>query len=100
MTDNATGHIVALGGGGFSVKSEFTALDAFILSLARRERPRVCFIPTASADSATYIAKFYRAYSGRCVPTDLTFNDAPALPRQPPRTSDLADFVSAQDVFF
>ena len=96
----SAGHIVAMGGGGFSMKGELTALDEFILSLARRERPRVCFVPTASADSATYIAKFYRAFSGRCVPTDLTLNDAPALPRQPPRTSELAEFVAAQDVFY
>lgn len=27
-------------------------LDEFVLSLARRKRPRVCFVPTASADAA------------------------------------------------
>jgi dipeptidase E len=100
MTETPAGHIVALGGGGFSTKGEFSPLDEFILSLSRRDNPRVCFIPTASADSATYIAKFYRAYSGRCIPTDLTLNDAPALPRQPLRTSELAEFIAAQDVFF
>lgn len=40
-------------------------LDDFVLSLAQRRRPRVCFIPTASADSAAYIAKFYRAFARR-----------------------------------
>jgi peptidase E len=95
-----TGQIVALGGGGFSMRSGFTALDHFILSLTGRERPRVCFIPTASADAPTYIAKFYRAFSSRCVATDLTLHDPPALPRQPPRTHDLADFVAAQDLLF
>jgi peptidase E len=34
------------------------------------------------------------------VATDLTLHDAPALPRLPARTSDLADFVAEQDVFF
>jgi peptidase E len=34
------------------------------------------------------------------VPTDLTLFDPPALPRQPPRTTDLADFVGTQDVFY
>lgn len=100
MTETVERHIVALGGGGFSMKGEYTALDDFILGLARRHRPRVCFIPTASADSAPYIARFYRAFSDRCVPTDLTLFDPPALPRRPPRTADLADFVGAQDVFY
>lgn len=75
-------------------------LDDFILSLSRRRPARVCFIPTASADSATYITKFYRAFSGRCIPTDLTLFDSAALPRQPAQTRDLAAFVQAQDVFY
>ena len=99
-TETATGHIVALGGGGFSMRGAYTGLDHFILTLTRRQRPRVCFIPTASADSPPYIARFYRAFSDRCVPTDLTLFDPPALPRRPPLTSDLADFVGAQDVFY
>jgi dipeptidase E len=100
VAQTAAGHIVALGGGGFSMRRAFTGIDNFVLSLAGRTRPRVCFIPTASADSAQYIARFYRAFSSRCVPTDLTFFDPPALPRQPTLTSDLADFVAAQDVFY
>jgi peptidase E len=100
MAETVAGHIVALGGGGFSMKGGYTALDDFILTLARRERPRVCFIPTASADSAQYITRFYRAFSDRCVATDLTLFDPPALPRQPPLTSDLADFTGAQHVFY
>jgi len=94
------GHIVALGGGGFSMEPDNPLLDDFILSLSRRRPARVCFIPTASADSATYLVKFYRAFSGRCVPTDLTIFDSPALPRQPERTANLKAFVSAQDVFY
>jgi dipeptidase E len=82
------------------MEPENPLLDDFILSLARRQPARVCFIPTASADSATYIAKFYRAFTGRCTPTDLTLFDAPALPRQPPRGDDLPTFVREQDVFY
>lgn len=91
---------MALGGGGFSMEPDNPLLDDFILSLARRRPARVCFIPTASADSATYITKFYRAFSGRCIPTDLTLFDSPALPRRPAQTRDLAAFVQAQDVFY
>jgi peptidase E len=74
-------------------------LDDFVLSLARRQPARVCFVPTASADSASYIVRFYRAFAGRCVPSDLTLTDGP-LVRQPPRTSDLARLVANQDVFY
>jgi dipeptidase E len=100
MADVASGHIVALGGGGFSMGDGLTPLDRFIIGLARRERPRVCFIPTASADSATYVARFYRAFAAHSEATDLTLYDSPGLPRQPLRTSELAAFVAHQDVFY
>jgi dipeptidase E len=89
-----------MGGGGFSMEPKNPLLDDYVLSLAGRQRPRVCFIPTASADSAHYIAKFYRAFASRCEPTDLTIWDSPLLPRQPERTADLGDFVAQQDVFY
>lgn len=94
------GRIVAMGGGGFAMEPDNPLLDDFVLSLSRRQPARVCFLPTASADSATYIARFYRAFSGRCIPTDLTLNDAPALPRHPGSTAELAGFVAGQDVFY
>jgi len=94
------GHIVAMGGGGFSMEPDNPLLDDFIVSLSRRQPARVCFLPTASADSANYIVRFYRAFAGRCVPTDLTLWDPPALPRQPARTSDLAGFIAEQDVIY
>jgi hypothetical protein len=56
MTSNpGGGHIVAMGGGGFSMEPDNLLLDDFVLALSRRHPPRVCFIPTASADSASYI---------------------------------------------
>jgi dipeptidase E len=58
------GHIVALGGGGFSMEPDNLALDRYILSLCRNSdrEPRICFIPTASGDSADYIDRFYSAF--------------------------------------
>jgi peptidase E len=94
------GHIVALGGGGFSMEPENPLLDDFILSLSRRQPARVCFVPTASADSATYIARFYRAFASRAIATDLTTFDSMSLARHPRRTDDLAAFVREQDVFY
>jgi len=75
-------------------------LDDFVLSLSRRHPARVCFIPTASADSASYIVSFYRVFSGRCVPTDLTLFDSPLLQRRPAQSSELAAFVAEQDVIY
>jgi len=52
---------VAMGGGGFA--SGNSMLDRYALSLVEAERPRVCFLPTASGDDAGYTLQFYRAYS-------------------------------------
>jgi len=94
------GHIVAMGGGGFSMEPDNPLLDDFVLSLSRRRPARVCFVPTASADSATYLVNFYRAFAGRCIPTDLTLFDSPMLARRPAHSADLAAFVAEQDVIY
>jgi peptidase E len=57
--------IVALGGGGFSMESEGSLLDDFVLSLLDAPRPRVCFLPTASGDADHYVVRFYRRF-GSC----------------------------------
>ena len=82
------------------MEPENPLLDDFILSLSRSQPARVCFIPTASGDAATYVARFYRAFSGRCVPTDLTLFDSSSLTRRPALSSELAEFVSRQDIFY
>ncbi len=99
MREAGVGQIVAMGGGGFSMEPDNLLLDDFVLSLARRQPARVCFLPTAGGDSPAYVARFYRALAGRCIPTDLTLTDS-ALPRRPARTSDLGEFVEQQDVFY
>jgi dipeptidase E len=93
------GSILAMGGGGFSMEPDNPLLDDYLLSLARKQPPKVCFVPTASAESASYIVRFYRAFSGRCIPADLTLFDGP-LPRKPARTADLAEFLAEQDVIY
>ena len=66
-------HIVAMGGGGFSMSSNGapTSLDRYVVDLAGARAPLVCFAPTASADNATYINRFLMAYSGLGVRTML-----------------------------
>ena len=82
-----------MGGGGFSREPENPLLDRFVLSLARSERPRVCFFPTASGDAESYVAGFYRAFSAfDCRPSDLTLFER--------KVADLRAFVLAQDVIY
>jgi dipeptidase E len=54
----APGHIVAIGGGGFSMEPDNPLLDRFVLALARRTPARVCFVATASGDADGYVARF------------------------------------------
>jgi dipeptidase E len=89
-----TRQIVAMGGASLRPEDYDPRLAAFVLSLARRARPRVCFVATASGDSPEYVANFYRAFSGHhdCEPSDLgLFNRTVA---------DLRAFVLAQDVVY
>ncbi len=53
--------IIAMGGGGFSMEPDNLLLDHYILNQSGKASPRVCFLPTASGDSATYIARFYQS---------------------------------------
>jgi peptidase E len=57
-------HVVAAGGGGFSMSGmgQPTALDRYLLDLSGRVSPQVCFVPTASADDPAYINRFLVAY--------------------------------------
>jgi dipeptidase E len=87
--------IFAMGGGGFTMERDSTVLDEFILGLARRPAPRVCFLPTASGDPLDHIARFYEAFSDLpCEPTDLS------LFRLGRRPVDLRRMLHAQDIVY
>ena len=60
-----TTHLVAMGGGGFSMAEDDkpTAFDRFLLDLADVSDPLVCFAPTASADSVDYTKRFTDAFA-------------------------------------
>ncbi len=48
-------------------------LDDYVLGLTGLERPRVCFVPTASGDADHYIVRFYRAFpSSVCEPSHVS----------------------------
>ena len=61
-----TQQIVAFGGGGFSIEAGNPLLDDYVLSLTGAERPKVCFLPTASGDADHYVVRFYRQFAGTC----------------------------------
>jgi peptidase E len=82
-----------MGGGGFSMEPDNPKLDAFVLSLARDPRPRVCFLGTATGDAEGYVRDFYRAFAGHdCRPADLALFER--------TVDDLEAFVLSQDVIY
>lgn len=82
------GTILTMGGGGFSMPEvhgrEFSPLDAYLTRLSGKERPKICFIATASGDADSYHDKFLAAFAERADVRILSlFNKAPeehALP--------------------
>jgi dipeptidase E len=72
--------IVALGGGGFSMEAGGLA-DRYLLSLCRRKRPRVCFLPSASGDADDYVVRFYRTFGPRCDASHVSLFRRDAGPR-------------------
>jgi peptidase E len=65
--------VVAFGGGGFSMESGNGLLDDYVLAATGRERPKVCFLPTASGDADHYIVRFYRHFpAARCEPSHVS----------------------------
>jgi dipeptidase E len=92
-------HIVAMGGGGFSMEPENPLLDDYVMDLARRARRirgrkvKVAFVPTASGDNDFYLRRFYRAFPpARAQATELALFDRDV--------SDLRAFVLSQDVIY
>ncbi|HEX4717452.1 MAG TPA: peptidase E [Thermoleophilaceae bacterium] len=87
--------IVAFGGGGFSMERGNTLLDDYVLGSVRRERPRVCFLPTASGDADHYIVRFYRAFdASRCEPSHVS------LFRRDGGAADIHEHVLSSDIVY
>jgi len=83
--------ILAMGGGGFSMEPDNLALDRFLLSLARRRSPRVCFLPPDGSDQ--YIRRFYDAF------TSLDSRPRHLSLFRPP-TADIEGFLCDQDIIY
>jgi peptidase E len=85
--------IIALGGGGFSMEPDNLILDEYILDQSDKERPKVCFIPTASGDAEGYIDRFYESFNSlSCETAHLSLFEPP--------TEDLRTFILQQDILY
>jgi peptidase E len=60
---SAPRRVLAIGGGGFSVEQYGGGQERLLVSLARRPRPRVLFVPTASGDRELYQLRFFRGFA-------------------------------------
>lgn len=85
--------IIAMGGGGFSMEPDNLALDRYVLQQTHKADPRVCFLPTASGDSDSYILNFYKSFS--TLPCQTNY-----LSLFRPPTADLEGFIMEQDVIY
>jgi dipeptidase E len=87
--------IVALGGGGFSMEPGNPLMDAYLLGLIERPRPRVCFLPSASGDADHYVVRFYRHFGAdRCEASHIS------LFRREHGVDDIRAHLLAQDVVY
>jgi peptidase E len=69
----------------------YPALTRYLLTLARRPRPKVLFLPTATGDSPAYLLTFYQAFAGvDCEPSHLALFDRVV--------DDVDALVRAQDI--
>src|SRR4051794_27858062 len=84
-----------MGGGGFTMEPDNPALDAFVLSLATRSWPRICFLPTASGDPAEQIRAFHARFDDwPCEPSTIE------LFRLGQRPVALREHLLAQDIVY
>jgi peptidase E len=65
------GQIVAIGGAALDAENGSVALERYVLDLTGKERPRVCFVPTASGDDVNYVARFFATYARLGVEADV-----------------------------
>lgn len=103
MSDDATvvrfgegPQIVTFGGGGFSMEAGNPLLDDYVLSLTGADRPKVCFLATASGDADHYLVRFYRTFGAeRCIPSHLSL-----FRRERGAPVDLRAFLLDQDLIY
>jgi dipeptidase E len=85
--------IIAMGGGGFSMEPENHLLDDYILNSTGREKPKICFLGTASGDARGYIESFYEFFNKKsCTATHLSLFFG--------QTPEIESFILSQDILY
>ena len=88
----STQRILVLGGDSLQPTSTDGPMHQFLVDLTGRERPRVCFIGTASGDSFEYLAQFYALFAKRAEAGHLGLFDR--------RVDDIEAFLLEQDAIY
>jgi peptidase E len=83
-------HILALGGGWLA--PERRLLDELVFGLTGKERPRVCYLPTAGGDSELGTMGFYASLGGRAATSHLFLFER--------EVEDLRSFLLSQDAIY
>jgi dipeptidase E len=84
--------IIGLGGGGFMMENN-PLLDLYILAAAKKDNPKICFLPTASGDDPGCIHHFEQVFGTYpCVPTYLSVMH--------PNVSDMAEVLLESDIIY
>ncbi len=84
--------IIAIGGGGFGRSPGEGVIEKYILDQSDKEKPNICFIPTATGDNEAYKVNYYSTFSKlNCSPVHLDFFK---------RTPDLEELIKHQDIIF
>ena len=82
--------IIAIGGGGFGRSPGEGVIEKYILGQSDKEKPNICFIPTATGDNEAYKVNYYSTFSKlNCSPVHLDFFK---------RTPDLEELIKNQDI--
>ena len=89
---SSTQRILAIGGAALGPSSNDLPLHQYMLDLTGRDRPRICFVGTASGEDAHDRAAFYTTFSQRAEATHLDLFGR--------RVDDIEAFLLDQDVIY
>ncbi len=85
--------IIAIGGAGLSLDPDKLALERYVLAQSGKPRPRVCYLPHATADPVERTLHFYESFATlECRMSHLNLFKPP--------TADLASYLLEQDVIY
>jgi peptidase E len=84
--------IFAMGGASVLPSSTDWPMYRYMLDVTGRERPRICFIGTASGDDASYRAGFYSTFARQTDASHLALFDI--------QVADIPGFLLEQDVIY